>query len=250
MWPQLLRSHAAPNDRERFVIAPHHPHRLRRPAVSPSHAAEDRFRHALVWNVFRTLELVTPSFWLRRLHVRLTGEPSPVPPQIVSVRLWQPLPLPPIQRIDGERPDAVVDVIIETEHAVWSLIAPSTRADLADGGRAAAIVDAGTWFAGARPHYCGTLEWQPSLGSVLQARYGRSRDSARLQSASRGPALPGRAQWGTIRWPDLAGLLRDCSLASALPPIERALAGNALDWLTRAGVWPAAEDGLRPDVSS
>ena len=189
--------------------------------------------------MFRTLELLTPSFWLRRFHIRLTGTPWLVPPQIARVHLWRHLPLPPIQRIDGGRPDVVPDVVIETEHAAWTLVVESVRNDLTDGDTVAAIVDAAAWFAGARPHYCGVIEssaTNKSVGAVLQSRYSRSRDSARLRSATRGPTTPTHVQWGAIQWSQLTTLLEDCCEAANLPPIERALARNALDWLRRVGV--------------
>jgi hypothetical protein len=237
MWPRVLRSHAPDDDRDRFVIAPHHPDRLRRPIVIGT--ADERFQQALIWNIFRTLELLTPSFWLRRFHIRLTGEPSLVPPQIARVPLWEHLPLPPIQRIDGERPDVVADVVIETEHAVWTLIADSARNDLSDSHLTAAVVDAGAWFAGARQHFCGVLECRAvntSFGSVLRNRYSRSRDSGRLRSATRGPATPSRVQWGVIQWSELTALLQDCCDAANLPPVERALAQNAVEWVGRKEV--------------
>lgn len=224
---------------DRFVIAPHHPDRLRRPAVPPGAVPDERFQQALVWNTFRTLELVAPSFWLRRFHVRLTGEPSLVSPQIARVHLWRPLPLPPIQRIDGGRADVLADVVIETEHAVWTLLAASARRDATDGAEAAAIVDAGSWFAGARQHHCGVIEAPAgtrSAGRLLQARYSRSLHSTRLRSATRGPASPADVTWGAIAWPDIAALLDDCCQSAALLPIDRALARNALDWLARSGL--------------
>jgi hypothetical protein len=246
MWPHL-RPRVAPDDR--FVIAAHHPDRLRRPATSPATTVDDRMQQALIWNVFRTLELLTPSFWLRRFHIRLTGEPSVVPPQIVGVHLWQHLPLPPIQRIDGERPDIVADVVIETEHAVWTLIA---QPGVTDGDRTAAIADAGAWFAGMRHHYCGVLEaCDPNtpMGPILRERYSRSRESARLRSATRGPATPAHVHWGAIRWSQLAALLQDCSEAVSLPPVERALARNSLEWLIRVGVDPETADVSAQPVS-
>ncbi len=115
---------AALDARDQFVISPHHPDRLRRRFPLAAAAGRDRFQQALTWNVFRTLELVAPAYWLRRLHTRLTGQPSLVPPQIVDVHLWRALPLPPILQIDGARPDVTTDVVIETEHDVWILIVP------------------------------------------------------------------------------------------------------------------------------
>lgn len=232
------------DDRDRFIITPHHPDRLRRPPPSPGGAADERFQQAFVWNTFRTLELVTPSFWLRRFHLRLTGEPWLVSPQLARVHVWQPLPLPPIQRIDGARPHALADVVIETEHAVWTLVAASASRDLSDSEAMAALADAGAWFAGLRQHYCGVIEspgGNHSWGAVLQTRYGRSRESARLRSATRGPAAPSLVRWGSIDAVELAAVLSECVDGSTLLPIERLLARNALEWLHRA-----AGDSLEP----
>lgn len=243
MWRRVFRPHVTHDEQERFVIAPHHPDRLLRPPVSLVAASDERFQQALIWNVFRTLELVTPSFWLRRFHLRLTGDPSIVPPQIASVHLWRRLPLPAIQRIDGARPDVVADVVIETEHAVWTLVAESTSRDVTDSHEAAGLVDAGAWYAGAREHHCGVIASSAarvSMGSVLQSRYARSRESIRLRSATRGPATPARVTWGTIGWPDLSALLQECAEADNLPTIERALARNAREWVTRVGIDRAA----------
>jgi hypothetical protein len=146
----------------------------------------------------------------------------------------------------------VADVVIETEHAVWTLVAQSARTDLTDSDQAAAVADAGAWFAGTRQHCCGVIESSAtnrSLGSVLQSRYSRSRDSARLRSATRGPAAPIHVQWGAIQWSELTALLQDCSEAANLPPIERALARNALDWLTTVSVDPLPATLARETVS-
>ena len=248
MWRQLFPAHVPDDHRDRFVIAPHHADRLRRPSPALGAVADERFQQTLLWNVFRTLELVSPSFWLRRFHLRLTGEPSLVSPQIVHVHLWRRLPLPASQRVDGDRPDAVADVIIETEHAVWSLIAESERRELLAGEDVAGFVDAGRWFAGIRQYYCGVIESDDSRTSsvsTLQTRYTRSRDSARLQSATRGFTSPTRVHWGGIQWTELAALLQDCRDASNLPPIERALAANALDWLASVGVLPLPTSSAR-----
>ena len=236
MWQDSLPPHVTHEDFDRFVIAPHHPDRLRRPAPAPGTAADDRYRQALLWNTFRTLELIAPWFWLRRLHLQLTGDPALVPPQIARVTLWQPLPLPPIQRIDGARPEVLADVVIETEHTVWTLIADPGRHDLTDAAHVAAIVDAGAWLAGSRQHVCGVIEspaGHDGWGSLLKARYARSRESARLRSPGRGSSASPNVQWGSIGSSDLAALVSDCAEAAALLPVERALARNAAEWLGR-----------------
>jgi hypothetical protein len=78
-------------DRCRFVVWPHHPDMLRRPATSGTAACVTQ---ALTWNIFRTAELLPPAFWLRRLNASL-GVALPRPAPVTSrIRLWMQLPLP------------------------------------------------------------------------------------------------------------------------------------------------------------
>lgn len=240
MFPFRFRPHLDDDVRDRFIIAPHHPDRLRRPRVAGA-AANVRFQHALIWNVFRTLELLTPSFWLRRLHTRLTSEAALVPPQIVEVRLWESLALPPIQRIDGGQESVAVDVVIETEHMLWALTSSAGADPSAIADRAGPMLDAVAWRAGVRHYSCGLIQCHSThapYGDVIKARFSRSAASPALQSNTRGPTIPRSAAWGTIGWPDLAALLIDCRSARNLPAIEQALAANALDWLAAVGIEP------------
>jgi hypothetical protein len=234
----LLRPRATPEVRDRFVIAAHHPDRLDRPPPRLGAVESERCQQALAWNVFRTLELIAPAFWLRRLHVRLTGHaPTTATSQTVKVGLWRSLPLPPIQRIDGARPSVLVDVLIETEHAVWTLIA----ADGSDASeRLTAIIDAGAWLAGARDYSVGVIDSgeEPALSRATHNRFSRSPRSVALRSATRGPAVPRVRAHGALSWPDLAAVLHDYATSDALPEIERLLAHNALDWLRSIGITP------------
>jgi hypothetical protein len=74
----------------------------------------------LTWNVFRTLELIAPSFWLRRFRARLdavtsleAGGPS------LSVHLWAVLPTP----AERWRQEPVrVDALTETDTAVYGVM--------------------------------------------------------------------------------------------------------------------------------
>jgi hypothetical protein len=223
-----------PGTLDQLVVTPHHPDRLRRP---PARLAEERRLQALTWNVFRTLELIAPSFWLRRLHVRLTGDACPAP-QLLQVRLWQPLPLPPIQRLDGARPDVTVDVLIETEHAAWTLVVAGQRERwLEDDDRAARVIDAAAWETRPRDHFFGVIETDTtseSFGGVFMDRYSRSRDSAELRSFTRGRMAAPLTGYGAVRWTDLAAILRDCSESRSLSMVERALAQQCLGWLASA----------------
>jgi hypothetical protein len=224
---------------ERIVIAPHHPDRLRWPAHDGTDASA-RATQTRLWNVFRTLELLPPAFWLRRLHARLAGEALGAAPQTVRISLWKPMPMPPALCVDGARPDAIADVSIETERAVWTLACArhgDTRL-LSDDARFAALVDAGAWLAGTRAHYAGTIEDDGaavSVGAVLGARYSRSSRSAALRSGDPYSPPDAAASAGVLRWGDLAAILRECADSNALSGIEQALARNVVEPLERAG---------------
>ena len=47
MWQDVFPARATRDDRERFVIVPHHPDRMRRTAVSVGAASDRRFEQAL-----------------------------------------------------------------------------------------------------------------------------------------------------------------------------------------------------------
>jgi hypothetical protein len=74
---------------------------------------------------------------------------------------------------------------------------------------------------------------------MLTNRWGRSRESVVLRSATRGPSTPVLHGGGFVTWEDLAAVLHACQDAPNLPVIERALARHAVEWLQDVGVEPA-----------
>jgi hypothetical protein len=198
--------------------------------------------------------LLPPAFWLRRLQARLqSAQTLEAAPQIVRVELWRALALPPAQRlIESGRTEPVADILIETEHAVWTLMVMddddmSWHADDACGSDPIArLIDAGSWLAGTRDYHFGLIVFDPErtpIAASLVQRYGRSRNSLSLRSGPRAGAKANVRGIGVSRWTDLAVILRDCEQAQALAEIERALARNALTWMTRVGIVPVT-DGI------
>ena len=233
-------------DSRQLVVAAHHPDRLRWPAPQPGGQG---IEPAVLWNVFRALELVAPAFWLRRLQARLSGAPLAPAPQIVEVSLWRELTMPPALCLDRAQPSITIDVWIETEHAAWALLSGDRIArSAADGSAGADLVaralDAAAWHAGARKLHAGAVESVCESGSLVAQRYARSSQSARTRSAlptyvERSPCIP-----GALSWSDLALILADCADALMLSSLERAVAREALVWLDRAGVSPLASSAL------
>jgi hypothetical protein len=251
VWPRA-KDVALGGQRDRLIVCPHHPDQLRRPASRPGALDADNLQHALAWNVFRTLELLPPAFWLRRLEARLqSGQSFETAPQIVRVGLWRALPLPPAQRlIDPDRTEPMADILIETEHAVWTLmVRRDDWLEVTEEGidPVARLIDAGSWFAGTRDYHCGLIVFDPERTPVAKAlvqRYGRSTNSLSLRSGSRsGPKVNVRGV-GLMCWADLAAIMRDCEESRVLSDIERALAGNALTWLAEVGIAPTAERSI------
>ena len=87
----------------------------------------------------------------------------------------------------------VADVLIETEHAVWTLMVVGDDMSRLEGEPSASdpiarLIDAGSWFAGTRDYYFGLLVFNPErapLATALVQRYGRSKNSLTLRSGSR-----------------------------------------------------------------
>lgn len=72
-----------------FILLEHHPELSGTPEARPGLVEVENRRAALTWNVFRTLELIAPTFWLRRFRARLDALTSlESGARSLSVRLW------------------------------------------------------------------------------------------------------------------------------------------------------------------
>ncbi|HZL96808.1 MAG TPA: hypothetical protein VFB99_24345 [Vicinamibacterales bacterium] len=144
----------------------------------------------------------------------------------------------------------MADVVIETEHAVWTLMVMGDddanwhEEDAGGSDPCARLIDAGSWLAGTRDYHFGLIVFDPErvpIAATLVHRYGRSRDSLTLRSGPKAGAMANVRGIGLARWTDLAAILQDCEHARVLTDIERALARNALTWLVGVGIVPATE---------
>lgn len=236
--PVPLRS-SLDSDSDLFEIRPHHPDRLRRPAPRPGRVRADVMAHAMSWNIFRALELLPPAFWLRRFHARLQNADNLGPaPVTLGISLWRTLPPSPAQAIRDESGSVCADVVIETEHLVWTLVT-TFGADIVSSDAAASgldpigrLIDAGSWFAGRREYYCGLIVRDPPdtpRGVSLIQRY-----AARAAGITRVPASAaarGVRGVGIARWDDLVEILEDCATSPVLTDFDRAVARRALAWV-------------------
>jgi hypothetical protein len=228
-----------------FILLDHHPDLFRRPEAKPNLIEAENRRVALTWNVFRTLELIAPEFWLRRFRARLDALTSLEPGnRSVSIRLWAVLsPLP-----DQLRQDPVcIDALIETETAVYGLITYH-KSDVEVGDSTLVrpdavlrVIDAVSWYAGARDCYVALIasDWADTpLGGALIERYRGSRDGMLRRLPHRRDGLVNVRNIGGMTWRDVAAIVHDCADSDSLNDLERFAARRTVQWLDSLGIHP------------
>jgi len=217
----------------RFVVWPHHPDMLRRPATS---GTEGRVTQALTWNMFRTAELLPPAFWLRRLNASL-GIALPRPaPVTARVQLWMRLPVPPAHGL-SLRDTVDVDVMIETEHDVWAMLVcdDDVASSHAETGidRLAMMAYAASWYAGRRQCYVGMIVTAPErapFGISLIRKYQVSSQALHLRWPHRYHDGGNISGVGFTTWQRLRTILCDASQGDTLDAVERTIARQTLEW--------------------
>lgn len=231
------------DDELRLFVSPHHPDQFRIPEWGHG-SGNDPTALALTWNTFRTFELLPPAIWLRRLNARAGLElPAPAP-SIVRVRLWRGLRMPAAVRLTGGPATARADAVIETEHAVWSVLVSyetdlvRTAAEFTGIDPVAALAQATTWVAGRRRAYVVVVtssDDSAPLGTSLVKRYASSQAALRLRLSGSPDvaATENLGGLGTVHWSDLKAILQDCAASGAVDAVERALVDRTTDWMTR-----------------
>lgn len=220
-------------DPRRFVVWPHHPDMLRRPAASGMDACATQ---ALTWNIFRTAELLPPAFWLRRLNASLGIAPPCPAPVTARVELWSRLHVPPGRGLPVR--DAVdVDITIETEHGLWAMLVGDgdVASPHAETGidRVAMTAYAASWHAGRRPCYVGMIVPAPErapIGLSLIRKYQASSRALHLRWPDRHHDGGNLFGIGFTTWTRLMTILGDASRSDTLGAVERAIVQQALDW--------------------
>lgn len=216
----------------RFVVWPHHRDTLHLPAAD---RRDPTVVEAMTWNIFRTLELMPPAFWLRRLNAFL-GVVPPRPASVTAeVRLWARLPVPGFG-VSGSEP-VRADVLIETEHAVWALIVwedGDIETARSDSGidAVAMLAYAASWFAGRRDCYVGLIagsRQDAARGVALIEKYQLSPGALQLR-IPRGHDASNVLGFGFTTWNCLVAIVRDISRGDVIHSVERVVAQRTLEW--------------------
>jgi hypothetical protein len=202
-------------------------------------ASADRVCAALTWNVFHTLRLIAPAFWMRRLRARLAGlDGLDHVPLAATITLWEP-------RIPAVPAFGPPDVFIETDHVVMALLTLYRR-DWDRPTRAGApfdpigeVVNTVTTHAGVRDCYVGLVTTDgadsPRAVEAVERHAG-----LRVRVGPPPVAREGITKLGVgwTTWGDLAAILQDAARAAALDRLERDAARRTARWLASVGVTP------------
>ena len=227
-----------------FILLDHHPDLSRRPDARPGLIDAENRRAALTWNVFRTLELIAPSFWLRRFRARLDALTSlEAGGSSLSVRLWAVLPSP----AERSRQEPIrVDALIETDTAVYGVMTmDGSDVELGDSTLARPdailrVIDAVSWYAGARLLH--RTRYVRLVGHSDRQRTDRA--LSRFPRRAGAPAASSTRRLGEPprhRQDDVAGRCRHrprCAESRSLSDLERFAASRTERWLHSLGIHP------------
>jgi hypothetical protein len=224
----------------RLLISAHHPDTLRYPVAGPIATPSDRLRHALTWNMFKTLEQIAPSVWMRSLVARCAGLPEGYnsAPQVGMVTCWSSLELPPSARLRrGKRHPVPVSVIVDTDDTVVSLLTPAqddllnrVSSDSAE-DVLLEVAEATAWLAGTRSAYVGVILPIEADENVWIPRVQQRAERVKrvLEASERAPVnIRGI---GATTWHALHDLLSEVAASSFIADSERRYALTAVEWM-------------------
>lgn len=231
-----LNRHSASADAFRLLVSAYHPDTLR----YPSSPVSERLRHALTWNVFKTLEQIAPSAWMRPLVARCAGLPDDYDsaPHITAVTCWSNLePAPSAMLRRGRRHGVPVNAIIDTDDTVITVLAPAPSelldrvlSESAEDGLLD-VAEATANLAGTRSAYVTVV-----LPAEVDEQVWAPRVRQRAERVMRGIAAGGRSQRnlrgiGVTTWNSMHELLADVLAAPFLSKSERRMAATTRQWI-------------------
>lgn len=239
--PEHAEGLLSDRDRSSWLVQPHHPDWLRTPEPRPGRVQADRARAALAWNTFRTLALIHPAFWLRQLHARLFGfDERYRAPASLDVRLWEAA----LSLSAGEARTDTVDVVLESQEAVWGFLTVFERDVIVTGQDVEGpdpirrTVDAVARIAGGRRCFTALIASSESaspIGARLVRRHAAELRLRRLRDEPEGRNVLGI---GIGTWATVATVLSDAARTPAVDQPERLALSRCLRWLAACGVVP------------
>lgn len=227
-------------DAHQLLVSPYHPDILRCPRPGGHDSPNERLRHTLTWNVFKTLEQIAPTAWMRPLVARCAGLPERYDsaPQTITVTCWatlQPAPAAMLRR--GRRCGIHVNALIDTDDTVITFLAPSpdelvkrVLSETAEDGLLDAA-EATAHLAGTRSAYLSVVLPMEVDEEVWAPRVRQRTDRVRrlLAASDRNPEnIRGI---GVTTWDALRELLTETAGSRFIPRSEQQCALTAAQWI-------------------
>lgn len=226
----------------RFFVSPYHPDVLRQPEAGVVNDRDDRLRHALTWNVFRTLEQINPAFWLRPLVARIGAMTDGYvsAPHVCQIACWDWLDPAPVARLRRHRRAAVrADVVIDTDDTVMTFLVPRVDevtsivlSDTAEGGLLD-LAEATSYKGGVRASYVGIVLPPGADNDMWMTRVNRRARAVQRVLESSGYGIRNAGGIGALGWHDMRAILDDAGRAHSLADSERSLATAVSRWMTQ-----------------
>jgi hypothetical protein len=227
-------------DAFRFLVSPYHPDSLRYPIAAFVTTASERTRHAMTWNVFKTLEQVAPSLWMRLLVARCVGLPDNYnsAPHIAKVSCWPNLDTVPSAILRRSRPQSIpVNVVIDTDDTVVTLLTPGPSelldrvlADTAADGLVN-VAQATSWLAGTRSAYVSVVMPIEAETEQWIDRVRRRAEQAHRVLLAHGQAPANLRGIGAVTWPALHELLTEVEASAFINDSERRWVQMTAAWM-------------------
>ena len=194
----------------------------------------------MTWNVFKTLEQVAPSLWMRLLIARSVGWPDHYnsAPHIAKVACWPNLETAPSAILRRGRPQSVpVNVVIDTDDTVVTLLTPGPSEMLdrvlsdtsADG--LVNVAQATSWLAGTRSAYISVVLPLESDSQQWIDRVQRRADQAHRVLLAHGRAPANLRGIGAVTWTRLHELLTELEASDFIHDSERRLVQMTAAWM-------------------
>jgi len=227
-------------DAFRFLVSRYHPDSLRLPVSASVTTPSERLRHAFAWNVFKTLEQVAPSLWMRLLVARSVGLPERYDsaPHVAKVACWPNLKPAPASILRRGRVQSVpVDVVIDTDDTVVTVLTPAPSELLdrilsetaVDG--LVSVAEATAWLAGCRSAYvCVVLPIESDNQEWIDRVGGRAKRVERLLLAE-GRGLTNLRGIGAVTWSALQDVLAEVERSPLVADSERRWVHLTAEWM-------------------
>jgi hypothetical protein len=236
----MFATHHKP-DAFRLLVSPYHPDTLRDPSSGPEATSSDRLRHALTWNVFKTLEQIAPSVWMRPLVARATGLPDGYAsaPQVTAVTCWSTLhPAPNAMLRRGRRRNVPFGAIVDTDDTVVTFLTPSPTemldtvlSETSEGGLLD-VAEATAYLAGTRSAYVSVVLPAEVEEEVWARRVQRRAERVSRLLSSRWRSPENLRGMGATTWSALHELLSEIAHSRFISRTEQRFAMAAADWMS------------------